>query len=256
MNDTGNPEQLVSPSINYWVAIKGIIALSLASFIGVSALNPTTNECGQTEDWRYAALISGCLGIYGCWQIWQCIAHKATWTKENLTIRSRWGKKKTVKFSDLSNVEYFSDVSIYTFDDEKLVVFNWVRGAKLLSKKINLATKAYAPYLAYTPAFRGALDQAENAGCLRCGSLCSLKEIVAWKDDPDESDMDLGECPSCSFSEGLMFGVHGTVVSEIGLTKWNEILLADLDPDEKEDRLEELRNGLIAAGEKKILAKA
>ncbi|MEP4051145.1 MAG: hypothetical protein ABJN22_02755 [Litorimonas sp.] len=218
--------------------LMGIAALSLGLWATLDGLTPTINKCGNVAN-ETTELIIGILFILtGFWQVWKSAAHSFAWSEDALIVRSVFGKTQTVKFSDLKDVIYFDGKSIYKFGEIYLTIYDWVSGGQNLNEKIATVIATYAPHLAYIPAVKDAQDAADSAGCLRCSHLCSPKDIVKWEIG---DDLNFGVCPACGSSEAMVFGGDNNLVTYDGLAKWNESLLENLDPEEKRERLEEIR---------------
>ena len=235
--------------LSLWPAFWGVLSVGTGAKIFEFFLNPKTIYCGEAPNPTVAYIVAAGLILFGLWQLWQSLAHSLAWTEDTLVVRNRLGKTSYVNFSDLTHIEYDENSTIYVFGDDSVRVFDWVSGAKALGEKFKDVTRIYAPHLGYIPAFRGALDEAETAGCLRCISLCAPYDINNWvmEDEDEETDYDLGACPTCESTESLLFGMDGNVVTKAGLNKWNSLLFETLDEEEKVDRLRELEQGMRIA---------
>jgi hypothetical protein len=249
MRNQEHEMQTGSKWMSFRPMILGVFSIGIGTKIAESFLNPKSAYCGEAPDPTVAYIFSAALIVFGLWQLWQSFAHSLAWTKDTLAVRNRLGKTTYVNFADLTNIEYYGNSTIYVFGDVSVRVFDWVSAREDLDEEFMDVIRTYAPHLGYIAAFRGALVEAETAGCLRCNCLCAPSDVINWavEEGDEEDDLDLGACPTCETTEGLMFGVNGNVITKAGLKKWNELLLETLNDDEKANRLTEIKEGLTIA---------
>ena len=106
------------------------------------------------------------------------------------------------------------------------------------NKVIATGLKHNSPELFVAAAFRGAVEESQQCGCMICGSIFSPDRISYWRSEAggSESDWDIAACPICKKDAGVVCDDGEIELTSAILDKLNADALDELKPAEAEER--------------------